>query len=54
MSRISRLLSATIVACLCSPALARAPIALPEPDTLSLLGIAAVGAIVVWRIRNRK
>lgn len=54
MSCISRLLSATVVACLSSPVLARAPIPMPEPDTLSLLGIAVVGAVVAWRIRNRK
>ena len=54
MSRFSKLLSAAVVACMCSPALARAPISLPEPDSLSLLGFAAVAGIIAWRIRKRK
>ena len=47
-------LTAAVVACLCSPALARVPLPVPEPDTLSLLGIGAVAVIVGWRIRRKK
>ena len=54
MSRFNRMLSALVVACLASPALARVPTPLPEPDSLSLLGVAVVAGIVAWRIRNRK
>lgn len=54
MPRLNKLLSASVLALICSPALARAPISLPEPDTLTLFGFAAVAGIIAWRIRKRK
>lgn len=54
MSRFDRLLGALVVTCVATPALARVPTPLPEPDSISLLGIAIVAGIVAWRIRNRK
>ena len=36
------------------PAFARQTPTLPEPSLLSLMGIGAVGAIIAYRIRNKK
>ena len=54
MSLFTRLLIASAVACLSSPALARVPLPVPEPDVLSLLGAGVVAGIIAWRIRRRK
>jgi hypothetical protein len=54
MSLFDRLLTASVLASLCSPALARIPLPVPEPDILALLGVGAVAGIVGWRIRRRK
>ena len=54
MPFLNKVLSAFAIACVCSPALARLPSAVPEPDTLSLFGLAVVAGIVAWRIRHRK
>ena len=54
MSLFTRLLIAPAVACLSSPALARVPLPVPEPDVLSLLGAGVVAGIIAWRIRRRK
>ncbi len=35
-------------------AAARIPMALPEPSSLSLVGLGIVGAIVAYRVRRRK
>ena len=39
---------------LATPASARVPPQLPEPSTLSLLGIAVVVGIIAYRIKNKK
>ena len=54
MSLIDRLLTAAVVASFCSPALARVPLPVPEPDTFALLGAGVVAAIIAWRIRRKK
>ena len=54
MSLFTRLLIATGVACLSSPALARIALPVPEPDVLSLLGAGVVAGVIAWRIRRGK
>jgi hypothetical protein len=54
MSLIDRLLTAFVVASICTPALARIPPTVPEPDTFALMGAGVVAAIIAWRIRRKK
>jgi len=55
MKPVSLLLAtAAMLAGIAGQAFARAPTVLPEPSTLSVLGLAAVAGIVVWRIKRKK
>lgn len=54
MKPVSLLLAAAAMLAGIGQAFARAPTVLPEPSTLSVLGLAAVAGIVVWRIKRKK
>ena len=48
------LAGAFVLSLMVTPALARIPMAVPEPSTLSLLGVGVASLIVAYRIRRRK
>jgi len=48
------LVGAFVMSLVATPALARIPMAIPEPSTLSIIGVGVVGMIVAFRISRRK
>lgn len=48
------LAGAFVMSLFATPALARIPMAIPEPSTLSIIGVGVVGMIVAFRISRRK
>lgn len=51
---ITSLLTGIVLGGTAALAYARNAPVLPEPSTLSMLGLAAVAGIVIWRIKRKK